>query len=79
MAVFAQQFQCRGFGDSGIFLGIVGVYLRDSIPGNIRDGFAAGDRLCHFNLNRIHAGNVVHDNAHRTMVGNRNRRVPLSF
>ena len=75
--IASQKFDGCGLGHAGIFPGVLLVQLRDRLPGDFRDGFAAGDGPREIDLDRVHKRDMVHDGANGTAVGGRDRRKPL--
>ncbi len=79
MTVTTQEFERAGLRFLSMLLGMLGIQLRDRIPRDVRNGLPAGDGSGDINLDRVHAGNMVHDYANRTTVRSRHRCAPFLF
>ena len=77
----AQEFECDSFRDPRLFVGMLGIQVGDNVPGDVGNGLATGNCPREINLNRIDAGNMMHDDADRTAVSPtlRHWRTPLLF
>ena len=64
----AQELERRGFRYPRLVLGMLGINFGDNPPRDVRNSLAAGDGSRGINLNRVHVGHVVHDDADRTAV-----------
>ena len=62
-AVETEQIQRCRLRDGVVLHGVPCVHLVDSAPGHARHRLSCGDRLRDLNLQRVHAGDVVHDDA----------------
>jgi hypothetical protein len=58
---------------------VAGVHLGDSLPRHVRHGPASGYLPGEFHLDRVDAGDVVHDDADGAGVARRHGRVPVVF
>jgi hypothetical protein len=76
-AVLAQKFQRGGLCYPSMLLGMLGIQFGHRIPTDIGYGIAAGDCSRDLNLDRVHAGYVMHYQTNRTAVSRRHRRIPL--
>jgi hypothetical protein len=63
-----QEFECGGLRYPCLVVGMLRIQLGDNLPRDVRSGLAAGDCSREINLNRVDAGNMVHDDADRTAV-----------
>src|SRR5260221_12285631 len=69
----------RGFLCDGIILfRMVSVHGIDGVPGNAGDWLAASEHTCQVDLDRVHAGNMMHHYANLASVLG-NARLPLCF
>ncbi len=64
-AVLPQEFERGGFADACLLLGVLAIQLSDHVPCNFCDSLAAGDGSRDLNLDRIDAGDVMHDDTDR--------------
>src|SRR5215468_4632202 len=60
-----------------VVLRMFGIQLCDRLPRDIQDGPATGDCQGEVNLEWIHGGNMVDDNANGAPVRGRDRRMPF--
>ena len=79
MTVPTQELECGGLSYLSMLAGMFGIQLCDGIPRDVRNGLPARDCSCDINLDRVHAGNMVHDYANRTTVRSRYRCSPFLF
>src|SRR5262245_41437170 len=63
-----QEFKRSGLCYFCLLLGMLGIQLSNNIPRDIRNSVAASDCAREINLNGVHRGNMVHDDADRTAV-----------
>ena len=56
-----QEFERGGLRFLSMLVGVLGIQLGDRIPRDVRNGLPTGDCSCDLNLDRVHAGNMVHD------------------
>ena len=78
-AVLPQEFERGRLQNLNIVLRMFGIQLCDDLPRDIRNRPAAGDYSRDLNLDWIHAGNMVNDNADGALVRGRDRCAPVSI
>jgi len=79
--ITAKQFERPSLGDLGVVGGVIAVQLRDSLPGDIGEGFAAADGAGEVHFYGIDEGDVVNDDANGPAVSGIGRPggTPLGF
>src|SRR5262245_117618 len=77
--VLPQEFERGGLRYPLLLLCMLGIYLRDNLPRDVRNGLAAGDGSGSIDLNRVHVANVMHDDADPTAICLGHRCAPLRF
>src|SRR5690242_10787959 len=77
-AVLPQEFERGRLRYLSVLQSMFGIQLCDGHPRDIRNGPATGDCSREVNLEWIHAGNMVNDNANGALVRGRHWCVPFS-
>ena len=67
-AVAAKQIERRLLGDRIVLRGVTGIHFVNDVPGHSLDRLALGKRLRQLDLQRVHRGDVMHDNSNLAAV-----------